>query len=148
VPASVAARRVRGCQRASAGLLSQFRWSTLLLGFTLRLRVDDPAGYQAGLAEARERMRELRANGYRPRELERDRRRHWLALCPGPGLTLAELAESTVWPIDVLAPVLRDEARRSPRRRLIWYDGRRYRVAAARLPGDLVEALAALAERD
>jgi hypothetical protein len=62
VPASVAARRVKGRQRASAGLFSQFRWSTLLLGFTLLLRrsvqLDAAEPQQTDERQQRDRHRE------------------------------------------------------------------------------------------
>jgi hypothetical protein len=103
----------------------------------------DPESYEASLAYSRERMRLKRANGYREVENARDRERWWRKRCPGPGLTLDELAERTGRPKELLAEVLRDELRRSRRR--VWRDSEgRYRLVVDRFEDGIVEALGRL----
>jgi hypothetical protein len=112
-----------------------------------RLRAD-PAAYEAVLAEARERMRETRANGAGPRMRELDRRRRWLRRCLARAATVDEIADRTGQPREVLALVLREEARRPPRRRRVWVDPTtgEFRIVRGRIDADVLEALAALGE--
>lgn len=101
----------------------------------------DPERYEASLTYARERMREKRANGYREVENARERERRWRKRCPGPGLTLVELAERTGQPVELLGEVLRDELRRSRRRVRVWRDSEgRYRLVLDRFEHGVVEA--------
>jgi hypothetical protein len=109
-----------------------------------RLRSADPDAYRAMLDEAAQRQREARANGAGPHLRAQDRRRRWLARCPGPGLTLDELAARSGQPRELLATVLAAELRR--RRRRVWMDEEgRYRLVADRFDEETITALAALA---
>jgi hypothetical protein len=109
-----------------------------------RIRSDDPDGYRAMLDQAAGRQREGRRNGAGPRLRAQDRRRRWLARCPGPGLTLDELAARTGQPAELLAGVLAAEMSR--RRRRVWMDAEgRYRLVADRFDEETIRALAGLA---
>ncbi len=74
-----------------------------------------------------------------------ERRRYWLARCPGEGLTLPELAARSGQPPELLQMVLAQELRR--RRRRVWRDPAdgRYRLVAGRLDEETLTALARLA---
>jgi hypothetical protein len=99
--------------------------------------------YAEVLREARERQREKRRNGFGPVLREQDRRRYWSPRCPGPGLTLSELAKSTSVEIELLADVLAQES--SGKSRRVWLDSDgTYRLVVDRFDAATLRALGEL----
>jgi hypothetical protein len=113
-----------------------------------RLRSADLDALPTGRCSTRRRSGSARRasarTGRAPHLRAQDRRRRWLARCPGPGLTLDELAARSGQPRELLATVLAAELRR--RRRRVWMDEEgRYRLVADRFDEETITALAALA---